>query len=100
MSDYLFHSVYAWIGLGGITIIILAIVAWAIPGFRLLAIEIAGAILTATAIYAKGASDAKARQQALQKKAEDKAIASGKTERAAAESDAARGMRDGYDRDQ
>ena len=99
MLDFLWHSVWAWIGLGGITIIILAVVAWFIPGLRLIALEIGGAILAATAIYAKGASDATARRKALEKKAEDAAIASGKTDRAAADADAARGMRDGFDTD-
>lgn len=100
MGNYLFHSVYAWIGLGGVTIVILGVIAYFIPGFRLLAIEIAGAILAATAIYAKGAKDQKGQDQTKQKRVEDAAIAKGKTDRAAAERDAARGVRDGYDRDQ
>lgn len=100
MADYLFHSVYAWIGLGGVTIVILGVIAYFIPGFRLLAIEIAGAILAATAIYAKGAKDQKGQDQAKQKRVEDAAIAKGKSDRAAAERDASRGVRDGYDRDQ
>lgn len=99
IQDWLWHSTIAWLGAGGITIVILAVIAWFIPGFRMLAIEIGGAILTAMSIYAKGASDAKRRQQQLQKEAEDRAIASGKSDRAAAERDVANGVDDGFDTD-
>lgn len=57
MLDFLFHSALAWFGLGAVCIIILAVVAWFIPQFRLTAIEIIGGILAASAIYAKGNSD-------------------------------------------
>ena len=99
MLDFLFHNIWAWIGLGGITIIIAIAVAWFIPGLRLVALEVIAGVAAATAIYAKGASDANTRRKALEKKAEDAAIASGKRDRTAADADAARGVRDGFDTD-
>ena len=99
MWDFLLHHVIGLIGLGGVVIVGLAVVAWFIPGFRLLAIEIAGGIIAASAIYLKGASDAQARDKARQTAAENAAVASGKADRAAADRDAAGGVRDGFDTD-
>lgn len=69
MWDFLLHSAWAWLGLGGISIIGLFVVAWFIPGFRLTAIEIIGGILAAGAIYAKGASDEKRKETARKEEA-------------------------------
>jgi hypothetical protein len=76
MLSFLWHSVWAWIGLGGITIVILGVVAWFIPGFRLIAIEIAGAILAATAIYTKGSRD----EALANKKREEEAVKKAKAD--------------------
>jgi len=73
MIDFFLHSLWGWIGLGGVIIIICGVVAWFIPGFRLVAIEIAGGILAATAIYAKGAKDAEALEAAKKEAAVKKA---------------------------
>ena len=99
MLDFLWHNIWAVMGLGGVIVILLFAVAYFIPQFRLIAIEAAAGFLAATAIYAKGASDANARRKALEKKAEDDAVASGKAARAAADADVARGVKDGFDTD-
>ena len=99
IADFIFHHIIGLLGTGGIIIIGLAVVAWFIPGFRLLAIEIGGGILAATAIYLKGAKDAEARDKARQDAAERAAVASGKTDRSAADRDAASGVRDPFDTD-
>jgi hypothetical protein len=99
MLDFLWHNIWAVMGLGGVIVILLFAVAYFIPQFRLIAIEAAAGFLAATAIYAKGASDANARRKALEQKAEDNAVASGKAARTAADADAARGVKDGFDTD-
>ena len=99
MLSFLWHNIWAVMGIGGVIVIILAAISYFIPQFRLIAIEAAAGVLAATAIYAKGVSDANARRKALEKKAEDAAIASGKADRAAADRDASSGVRDGFNTD-
>ena len=99
MLDFLWHNIWAVMGIGGVCVLILAAVAYFVPQLRLLAIEAAIGFLTATLIYAKGASDANARRKAIEKKAADDAIAAGNRARADAARDAANGVSDGYNRD-
>ncbi len=100
MFDFIWNHAWVWFGAGGITIIILAAIAYLIPGARLIAVEIAAGIIAAGSIYAKGASDAKKRQLARQAEAEAKSIANAKADRASAERDLANGVSDGGNRDQ
>lgn len=71
--DFLWHSTAAWLGLGGVAIVGLAVAAWFIPGFRLLALEIGGGILAAGALMAKGARDQKIRDEKRKEEAVRKA---------------------------
>jgi hypothetical protein len=75
MIDFIWHSTYALIGIGGLAVIACAAVAWFFPPFRTWAIEAAVAILGATAIYAKGARDQSKRVNAQTEKAVGKAKA-------------------------
>jgi hypothetical protein len=97
--DYLFHSTFAWLGLGGVSLVALGAVAYFFPPFRKLAIEAGAAVFTVMAIYGKGAADAKRRDLARQKAEEDAAILRATSNRNRADTDAASGVRDGYDRD-
>ena len=99
MLNWIWHSVAAQIGIAGLAIAGLLAVAWFVPFLRRWAIGAAGLIFSAAAIYAKGASDANARRKAIEKQAEDAAIASGKAARTAADADAASGVRDGFNTD-
>ena len=99
MLSYLFHSVWAQLSLATIVVIGLLALAWFVPFLRKWAIGAAGLVAGAAAIYAKGASDAANRAREKQAAAEKQAIESGKADRAAAEHDAAGGVRDGYNRD-
>ena len=68
MTDFLFNSLWGWLGVGTLTILILAAIGYFIPSLRLLMLEIAGGILAATAIYAKGNRDEAAKwNQAISK---------------------------------
>ena len=97
--DYLYHSTFAWLGLGGVALMALGAVAYFFPPFRKLAIEAGAAVFAVMAIYAKGANDAKVRDRAKQKAEEDAAIRRATSNRARATDDAARGVRDGFSRD-
>jgi hypothetical protein len=97
--DYLWHSTVAWLGIGGAIIAACLAAAYFLPPFRKLALSVAAGVAGFLAIYAKGASDAKRREREKQQAAEKRAVQSGQRDRAAAERDAAGGVRDGYDRD-
>lgn len=99
MIQWIWHNVYAQFGIGLVILLGCAAVGYLFPPLRRLAIEIGAGVIGYLAIYEKGVLDEKKRKDALQREAENKAVASGKSERAAAESDAASGVRDGYDRD-
>lgn len=75
MLDFLWHSTAAWLGIGGLAIVGLAVAAWFIPGFRVLALEIGGGILAAGALMAKGAHDEKLRNETRKDEAVEKAKA-------------------------
>lgn len=75
MLDFLWHSTAAWLGIGGFAIVGLAVAAWLIPGFRMLALKIGGGILAAGALMAKGAHDQKLREEKRKEEAVGKAKA-------------------------
>lgn len=64
MIDWLTHSSGFLIGGGMAAVAACAAVAWFFPPFRKLALQIGGLILAVTAIYAKGASDARRAEKA------------------------------------
>lgn len=64
MIDWLTHSTGFLIGGGVAALIACGAVWYFFPPFRRLAISIGGVILAATAIYAKGASDARREEKA------------------------------------
>lgn len=64
MIDWLTHSSGVLIGSGMAIVIACAAVAWFFPPFRKIAIQVGGVILAVTAIYAKGASDARRAEKA------------------------------------
>jgi hypothetical protein len=97
--SYIWHSVALQIGLGGLVIAGLLAIACFIPIFRNLALTAAGVLFGLLAAYAKGAKDASDHAKQEQAAAEGKAVDAGTAARAAAEHDAAGGVRDGYDRD-
>lgn len=99
MNFDLWHSVTGLLGLGGLTIIVLAAIAWFFPPLRRIAIEIGMAILAVGSIYAKGASDEKRKRELLEKQAADNAVAAGNRARSDAARDAGSGVSDGYQRD-
>src|SRR5512144_2245554 len=99
MIDFIWHSVWAQLSLAGILVVGLLAAAWFSPVFKRWFIGAAGLVLAAASIYAKGAADAARRAKERQDKAEREAIESGKRDRERADSDAAGGVRDGYDRD-
>jgi hypothetical protein len=61
--DFLFNSIWGWLGIGGTVIAVALAVAWFIPPFRKLALTVAAFAAGVLAVYAKGASDAKRRER-------------------------------------
>ena len=97
--DFLFNSIFGWLGIGGVVIAAALAVAWFIPPLRKLALTVAAFAAGVLAIYAKGSSDARRAERERQAAAEKRAVESGKRDRTTAERDAAGGMRDGFDTD-
>ena len=75
MIDFIFGTVWGWIGTAGVVVIVCGLVAWFVPGFRRIAIEVAGVFIASAAIYAKAQRDEAARQQRLKDAAVAKARA-------------------------
>jgi hypothetical protein len=100
MFDFLFNSIWGWLGIGGSVIAACVAIGWFFPPFRKLAWTIAGATAGVLAIYTKGAADAKRRERERQAAAERKAVERGNKARADAERDVRTGrVRDKWDRD-
>lgn len=89
-----------WIGLGGVSVAGLLAIAYFIPGFRRLAIEIGAAIAGALFIYTKGIRDGSKAKQAQWDAAIKKQNQRSDDARADAIRDESRGVRDGFDRDE
>lgn len=70
MWDFLFNSLWGWLGIGGAVAIGAFAVAWFFPPFRNMALAIGGAALTAAAIYAKGNRD----RAKLEQRRKDEAV--------------------------
>ena len=57
MIDFIFNSIWGWVGTAGVIVAACAAFACIFPQFRATAVAIAGAALGAAAIYAKGSRD-------------------------------------------
>ena len=100
MLDFLFNSIWGWLGIGSSIIAACVAIGWFFPPFRKLAWTVAGATAGVLAIYAKGANDAKRRERERQAAAERAAIERGNKARTDAKRDVAAGrVRDKFDRD-
>ena len=70
MMEFLFNSMWGWVGGATVIIIIAGAVAYFVPPLRRLAIGIAGLAAVAASIYAKGNRD----RAAIEKKKRDEAV--------------------------
>jgi len=57
MWEFLFSSLWGWIGVTGVVVIICGAVAWFVPPLRGYALMAAGTALALTGIYTKGHRD-------------------------------------------
>lgn len=71
MWHFLFSTVWGWLSITGIVVIVCGVVAWLIPSLRLTMLAVAGAVVTVTAAYTKGKRD----QAALEQRRKEAAIA-------------------------
>lgn len=55
--QYVFSTLWGWLGVAGVTVIICGAIAWFIPPLRRIALEVAGVVVAAATIYAKGSRD-------------------------------------------
>ena len=97
---HIFSSIWGWLGIGGLAIAGLLVVAYLFPPFRKNAIIVAAAIGGVLALSAKAARDARAANQRKWDKAEAKSVERGHEARADAESQVASGKaKDKFDRE-
>ena len=71
MWEFIFSSLWGWIGTAGVIVAICVAVGYFIPQFRLYALAVAGVAVTMASTYAKGSRD----RAALEKKRRDEAVA-------------------------
>lgn len=71
MWDWLFNSLWGWLGVTGVVVAACVAVAIFFPTLRAWCFGIAGSVLSATAIYAKGQRD----RAAVEQRRKDEAIA-------------------------
>jgi hypothetical protein len=69
---HLINSVWGWLTIGGIGLIALGAVAYFLPPFRKLCIEIGILLISVMGIYAKGVRDAEKRDRAKRDAAVEK----------------------------
>lgn len=70
MWDFLFNSLWGWLGIAGVTVVCAFAVAWFVPPFRNMALAIAAGAAGAATIYAKGQRD----RAALEERRKEAAI--------------------------
>lgn len=70
MEHFIFGTIAGWLGTAGIVVVICGVVAWFVPGFRRIAIEIAAVVIAAATIYTKGNRD----RAALEQQRKDEAV--------------------------
>ncbi len=100
MIEFLFGTLWGWLSITGVVVLVALAVAWFFPPFRNTALFVAGGALTAAAAYAKVWNDATRKKQAEWDKAERKSVDRGNKARNDAERDVATGrVRDKWDRD-
>lgn len=100
--DYLWNSLWGWLGLGGAIVAGALAVAWFFPPLRNIALTVAAGVAGAVAIYTKGSADAARRKQKEWDDAENRMVDKGNQARADAERAVDRGGLpddDEFDRD-
>jgi hypothetical protein len=70
MIDFLFSTVWGWIGIAGVIAVACMAVAWFVPPLRTVALAVGGAAIAAATIYTKGSRD----RAALEQKRKDEAV--------------------------
>lgn len=70
MWEFIFSSIWGWIGTATLVAIGCLAIAWFIPPLRPYAISIAGVIIAAATIYTKGSRD----RAALEKRRKEEAV--------------------------
>lgn len=99
MIDFFMNTLWGWLSITGVVVLIALAVAWFFPPFRSTALIVAGGALTAAAAYAKVWNDATRKKQAEWDKAERKSVDRGNKARSDAVRDVAAGrVRDRWDR--
>lgn len=76
MLDWLFSSLTGWLGIAGMIAVGCFAVAWFIPPLRNAAMAVAGVVLSAAAIYAKGNRD----RAKLEQRRKDEAVRKARAE--------------------
>lgn len=69
MTDFIFSTVWGWIGTAGIIVIAGLVVGYLIPQTRIYVIGIIGVAISLATIYTKATRDERARQQRLKDEA-------------------------------
>lgn len=97
MWEFIFGTIWGWIGTAGVVVIICVAVGYFFPPLRVIAIEIAAVVISAASIYAKGNRD----EAAKWNKAIDRDAQKGQQARndAVRDVDAGRVRGDVWDRD-
>lgn len=65
MTEWLFHSTSGWLSVAAVIIAICGVIAWFVPLFRRIAVEIIVLVAGASAIYLKGVADRSKREKEL-----------------------------------
>lgn len=97
MMEFIFGTVWGWIGTAGIAVLICAAVGYFLPQTRLTMLAIAGVFISAASIYTKGSRD----RARLEGRRKEEAVAKARKEyadidaRADTPNDVVKRMRDG-----
>ena len=70
MWDFIFSSVWGWIGTAGIVVIASLVVGYFFPQFRIYALGVIGIVVSAATIYTKGSRD----RAALENRRKEEAV--------------------------
>lgn len=54
MLHLIFDTLWGWWGVAGVVLVVCGLIAWLIPQARIYAIAVAGTVITAASIFAKG----------------------------------------------
>lgn len=76
MIDFIFGTVWGWVGTAGVVVIVCVVVGYFIPAWRGIVIAIGGIAVSAASIYTKATRD----RAALEKRRRDEAVAKARDE--------------------